>query len=397
MKERRKAVRRFPFHSVDKAIIWGVSALSLVVYLAYFLTYVCGVSLFDGRYPGGDFSALWAAVHLALKDGLTAVYDPALFQEFRESFFAHAPESLVFPYPPQALLFLLPLALLPFGAAFFLWEGVTFALYAWVANGRRFSWFLWGLLLLAPATVVTITAGQNGFLSALFLIGGAASLKKRPFVAGVLFGCLVFKPHLALLIPVIVVATREWRLLCGGVLSSCVITGLSWLLFGTESFVAYVDFMQSFGAVLSASPENAPGYVRMVSPFMGLRHLGLPVWAAWSGQGLFTLFAAWAVYTVYREGKDDGLRRAVFYVAVFLATPYAFVYDLPLLALAVIRAAGHAVKEDFLPGEKFLLISVWLLPFFAPTLNKAGLGVSPFILGLLLTVLVRHIHHQKRA
>src|SRR3546814_5650024 len=47
-------------------------------------------------------------------------------------------------------------------------------------------------------------------LSAAILLAGLHQLDRRPLVAGVLFGCMAYKPHLAVLLPVaLLVAGRR--------------------------------------------------------------------------------------------------------------------------------------------------------------------------------------------
>ena len=61
-----------------------------------------------------------------------------------------------------------------------------------------------------PAVFVNIGHGQNGFLTAALLGGALHLLDRRPWLAGVLFGCLAYKPQFGVLIP--------FALLAGGTL-----------------------------------------------------------------------------------------------------------------------------------------------------------------------------------
>ena len=54
-------------------------------------------------------------------------------------------------------------------------------------------------ILAFPPFSSTPEHGQNGFLSAALIGGGALLLDKRPVLAGLCFGALVYKPQLAVM------------------------------------------------------------------------------------------------------------------------------------------------------------------------------------------------------
>ena len=60
----------------------------------------------------------------------------------------------------------------------------------------------------SPAAMFTLLAGQNAFFTAALLVGGLAMLGRTPAMAGALLGLLVFKPQLAVLVPVALLARR---------------------------------------------------------------------------------------------------------------------------------------------------------------------------------------------
>src|SRR3546814_16239769 len=65
-------------------------------------------------------------------------------------------------------------------------------------------------LLLAPASYINISGGQNGFLTGALLIGGLRLLGPKPILAGICFGLLTVKPPLGILLPFAPVASRHW-------------------------------------------------------------------------------------------------------------------------------------------------------------------------------------------
>ena len=53
-----------------------------------------------------------------------------------------------------------------------------------------------------PAVFVNIGQGQNGFLTAALLGGALHWLNRKPWLAGVLIGCLAYQPQFGVLIPI---------------------------------------------------------------------------------------------------------------------------------------------------------------------------------------------------
>lgn len=77
---------------------------------------------------------------------------------------------------------------------------------AWWPRGAGPHW----LAVLPPAALLNIWAGHYAFLvGALFLMGWR-QLEDRPVHAGVLFGLLLVKPHLAILVPLVLALRCHW-------------------------------------------------------------------------------------------------------------------------------------------------------------------------------------------
>ena len=71
---------------------------------------------------------------------------------------------------------------------------------------------LWLLLALAfPSVLINVGHGQNGFLTAALLGGALVVLDRRPLVAGILLGLLVYKPQYGLMLPIVLAVSGRWR------------------------------------------------------------------------------------------------------------------------------------------------------------------------------------------
>src|SRR3954470_24149788 len=155
--------------------------------------YLCISNLpydFGGHLVGRDFVATWVGAKAALAGHPQQYFAPGDFNaHLKELFGADYPQH-IWSYPPNLLLFTWPLGLLPYIPAYILYCAFGMVLYvAVVADGER-RWDHLALLALAPAAMINIWTGQNGFLSAALLIGGLTQLDRRPVVAGIMFGLL---------------------------------------------------------------------------------------------------------------------------------------------------------------------------------------------------------------
>jgi len=106
------------------------------------------------------------------------------------------------------------------------------------ANGTLSADPLWLLLALAfPAVFVNLGHGHNGFLTAALIGAALVQLDRRPILAGLLFGCLAYKPQFGLLIPLVLAVSGRWRAFIAAAVTVAVLTLAVTLVFGAESAV----------------------------------------------------------------------------------------------------------------------------------------------------------------
>lgn len=183
---------------------------ALIIAGAYNALYI-GLWLYRSTQPQfADFFGLWSFGQCAMAQG-PAVYDAVALQAFQHGLDPAFTGSYPYPYPPTFPLALAPLGLLPLAPAFTLWTAGTFALYALATLGRDWRSLRGAALLVAPTTLLAIVSGQNGFLTAALLVGGLRSLRRYPWIGGILLGLLTYKPQFVLLVPVVLLAARQWK------------------------------------------------------------------------------------------------------------------------------------------------------------------------------------------
>jgi hypothetical protein len=344
--------------------------------------------LMDEGHPiGGDFVLYYAAAELALEGEPAAAYDPvALHAREKEVIGAEVPLWPWF-YPPTLLMAVLPLAALPFLVALGLWLGGQAALYLWVAFQAAPHRLTPIAALLFPAAADALFSGQNGCLNAALIGGGLLALERRPVLAGVLFGLLAYKPHIALLIPLALVAGGHWRALGAAALTAVLAVVLSFLVLGPEPWAA---FLEAAPLARRSVEEGLAAWPNMPTAFVSARMLGLGIAPAWVVQGAVSVTVASAVVWLWRRPIALPLRASGLVLAIPLATPYAQFYDLAILVLPILWLFQEGRSGGWLPGERPALLMLWIAPVAGQILaQETALQIWPLVLALSLWLVLR--------
>jgi len=349
-----------------------------------------------GKPLGTDFLSFWSASRLALDGTPALAYDVVAHAGVQAAVTGGAPTGYFgFFYPPVFLLACLPLALLPYGAALSVWlvATVTPLLFAL----RRLLGGLAPLELAAclafPALIINAGHGQNGFLSAALFALACLCLDRRPLLAGLLLGAMIYKPQLAILIPFVLAFSGRWRAFAGAAAGAALLVALSWLVLGGASWAA---FLGGLGLVQQTLADGFVEPAKMVSLYAALRLWHVPAPAALLAQTAAALAVLMLVWHHARAASAP-LLMALCVTGTLLATPFALDYDLTLLALplAVLLSAGRA--GGFLPYEKTVLFAAFVLPLAVRPLGLLLLPAAPPIIAALMALVVMRIRHAAAA
>jgi hypothetical protein len=318
----------------------------------------------------------WTGGRFVLEGHADQVYDWTAFRSFQLRY-GEPDGDWPVPYPPMVLPVLAAVALLPYVPAYLAWMAATSGL-ACVAIHEKDRGPLRAIaLLVAPATLVTAVAGQTGLLSAGLAVGGLRLLPSHPVWGGAVLGLLAYKPQLFVLIPVALLAAREGRALLSVVGAAFAAVLLSVALYGLGPWASWLDFLPEFSRRVDAD-VSALGPM-MISVSAALRGLGASRGVTFVIQGAVALVALVAVWRAFRAGPSANAT-ATFLTAAFLVTPYAYVYDLPLLAAAVILTVdGGRAARATLPEIGVLLLA-WSLPVIAVAAGNLDIPLAPLVL-----------------
>ncbi len=218
-------------------------------------------------------------------------------------------------------------------------------------------------------------------------------LDRSPLVAGILFGLLSFKPHFFILVLIAIIFGRYWKTMVSAIITTIALSLISVLAFGPGVWSAYINVMSIPMHLLEI---GSAAWSIMPTCFAGTLSLGFGVRAAYLVQGLAMLMVLTGVAWVWMRKANLALRGSVLTLGLLLFTPYAFIYDLCLLALPLCWLWEEGHVRGRLPGELILLLFGWLMPYAAPFLwnpvniFSGKLQIGPVVLlALFLLSLVR--------
>jgi hypothetical protein len=340
-----------------------------------------------GKPLGGDFLAYWLASKFALCGHAAEAYNLGAMVRAERAFMPASDKVFDWLYPPSFFLVVLPLGLMPYFVAFFVWMGATIAAYVVamrrIVTGSVAMWCLAGF----SGVWVNLTQGQNGFLTAALAAAGLIALPKRPVLAGVFIGLVTLKPHLALAFPVALVAIGAWRALASAALTAAAFVGLGVAVLGRGTLAGFLKDLPDARMYVET---GAVPWSKMPTVFSFLRTLGVPVAVAYAAHLAVALMAIAAVWYVWRRSADWGLRSAALMAATCMVSPYLFDYDLAWLGFPIAWLAVIGMRDGWVAGEREVLVLAWLLPMLmAPVTAVVVVQPGPFVLGALLWVIVR--------
>jgi glycosyl transferase family 87 len=377
----------------EKLLLWsGVAfaALSLSLLVLHVAAHVTAAGFAGPPRPqlGDDFINYWSGARFAALGQAKLAYDRDLFFHFEQSIVGSSANFKIYGYPPVAMLMTLPLAAFSFLTALALWVAAGTALCSSLLS-RLVGWPMALLATMgAPAAFLNLISGQNGYFTAAALAGGLMLLDRRPIIAGAVLGLLCFKPHMALLLPVALMVDGRWKSFLAAAASAAFFTAVSVVFFGIDAWSGFLESM-AYQRQMMEMPHD-DWFHRMPTVFAALRLAGSGVTSAYAAQMLSTALAIAAVALVWKSRCTTEIKAAALVVAVFLATPYAWDYDMIVLLFSAAWLARDARRSGYLPGEKIMIIALLVLPLaMILTGTMLGLQIGPLMLWLLLLLLLR--------
>jgi arabinofuranan 3-O-arabinosyltransferase len=334
-----------------------------------------------------DFVNVWSAGRLVLDGHAAQAYDWDIQKQVQVAVLGQSyPGNFAWHYPPPFLFVASLLAYVPYAGAYTGWAAISLVPYLAVMRaivGRPF-----GLLLAAafPVVLTNTLVGQNGFLTASLIGGVLYLLPTRPVLSGICLGLLSYKPQYGLLFPLVLIAASQWTVFFTAGAVAVAMAFASWLAFGTESWQAFFHWMPMFSQAFLT--EGRAPWGKMQSIFALVRYFGGTEQLAWVFQWIMSGGVAVVLALMWRSRSNISypLKAAALAAGTLLVTPYLFLYDLMVLAIAVaflVRIGLHGDFERYeLPALGLVAALLLFYPLAgAPTGFAATLVVSGLIAG----------------
>jgi hypothetical protein len=360
------ALRRGDFLGRARVIGWGRTLLIVeIVALIAIAAGTYGLYVTLEAPSSTDFISFFAAGRLADMGTPALAYDPAHHRAMEQAVFGdpRLPYAYFFFYPPTYLVICAIVALIPsYLAAFALWVVATGAVFVAALRAILKDWRLTIAFLSFPAAAATAGIGQNSLLTAGLIGAGTYLIDRKPIAAGLLWGALIYKPHLALMMPIALLAGRNWRAFAAMAVSAAAIAVVSLLWFGFGTWHAFLTEAQSAAASFTT---GRVGFAGLVSLFAAARLAGVGAAGADAIQLAAALAAAALTALVWARGGSLPVRALVLIAAGLIAPPVILFYDLLPAAVAIAWLMLDARRTGFLPWEKLTLCVIWAVPILS--------------------------------
>jgi hypothetical protein len=386
-------LRRVRAHATILALcLWGVCAVDFLV-----------PGSFDraGNIKFQDFLSFYISGTLIAQGRTVGLYNqparaaemPAIVQtHVATDAFVRPPTTLTnvrLPnlYGPQFSLLFVPLARFPFLISAQIW--VAFSLIFFFACIHLVLKSCPSLLPCSRTVMLCAVAfpplfhffvrGQNSVLvlvcfSAAHLAFGA----QRDWLAGIALGFLIFKPQFLVAIPLVLLLSQAWKPLVALVVSAAAQLAFTRIYFGPAVTHAYFATLGHLSRAIDAAELSlAPIQMHSLRAFWSLLipwpEVALVLYALSSIAVVALAAAAW------RSSAPLALRFSALTLAAVLVNPHLFVYDLLVLAPALLLLVDWTVTNPQHPSSSALRVLAYLsflLPLFGPLAQWTHLQLS---------------------
>jgi alpha-1,2-mannosyltransferase len=348
----------------------------------------------SGNLKGTDFLHLYTLGSLALHHDAADLYNMQAQSVLAAQRVPVAAGIQYLPlYPPQVSIFFAPFARLSYPAALALWLFFSVFIYGiccyavWKAcpslHGNGIIVLI--LAIAFPAFWHLIAWGQTSALAlACFTLAFLALRNKKDFLAGLAFGCLIFKPQLGLAAAVVFLITGRWKIVCGALLSAVAESTVSVAYYGSDPLRQWIEQLIHVQRVL---PLLEPRIYQTHS-LRTFWEMLIP-WQTFS----FTLYAISSMVVCalllpcWRAKVPLALKYPALLLATVLLAPHLTVYDLVILAPAFLLLSNELLRwqENAQTSNlKLLLYAAYTLPLLGPLARWTHFQLSVPVMAALL-------------
>jgi alpha-1,2-mannosyltransferase len=353
----------------------------------------------NGNLKGTDFLHLYTLGSLAAAHRGADLYDMRAQAALAAQRVPQAAGIRYLPlYPPQVSILFAPLAGFSYGWALILWWGCSAVIYAICCYGiwracpslRSYGRTVVILALAFPAFFHLIAWGQTSAIAlACFTVMFFLLRDRGEFLAGLVLGCLIFKPQLGLAAAIVFVSVGAWKTVLAAAISGTGQLSAGVFYYGIEPFRLWIRLLSNVRAV-------AP----LLEPKLYQTHSLRTFWSMllpWPGLsfGLYLLSAAFVLgltIACWRRSSPVPLplRYSALLFASVLVAPHLTVYDLIILAPAFLLLADWVVAQPLTDSTRRLgsvLYLAYMLPLIGPFARWTHLQLSVIAMAAALSMI----------
>jgi alpha-1,2-mannosyltransferase len=306
----------------------------------------------NGNLKGTDFLHFYTLGLIAREHRGPELYDMKIQSELAAT---HVPQASGLPYlplyPPQTSILFAPLAHLSYIHALAVSWMVSATLYFlccyWIwrscPNLRTHGVTVAILAAAFPAFFHLIAWGQTSALALVCFTGAYLSLRsKREFLAGIVLGCLAFKPQLALAAAVLFIGAGSGKVVIGAALSGLAQFLIGVLYYGSQVFH---DWLRMLGNLRSELPFLEPKIYQTYclrtfwSMLIPMPRLALLLYALTAVLTLGITIFLWR-----HPSTPLRVRFSALLFTTVLVAPHLTVYDLVTLAPALLLVSDWLIS-----------------------------------------------------
>lgn len=381
--------------TVRRMMHWGIGLFGLSAFIYVHTMMVPGLVDRAGRFKGADYIQFYVMGSFVLEGRPEALYDAgAHLAEGRRRIHPDLQLYAAHPnYGPQVALAFAPLAILPFPSSLVVFLGLTTLCYAWsirllwreCEGLRGHGWLVTVLAAASPLFWTMIRYGQASSVPLLlWSIAFVALRRNRLFLAGVAIGCLACKPQLGIVVGIVLLAARQWRVVGGALVAVAGQFGVAWLAAGSTAMAQYLGELWR----LMLNPRLVEVYAAEIHSLRGFFQLLIPSPAVVSVCALAGLLVVLiAAVRCWRSSAPLGVRWGQMALLTVLASPHLISYDLVLLTIALLLFADWAVRHpehDVSAPASLLLLLLYFAPFSGMIIARlTGVQVSVIVMAVL--------------
>ena len=366
---------------------------------------------------GGDILQEWVGADLIATGQTSVLYDLDAFKTAQ-----HDAERLGFEWTQSSYY---PPIYPPFH--YFVFQPFTWIDYRWAAMGWALisaltmmttGKLLWNHLpsareILVPGFALAIifnpfleclNIGHKSTLLLLILTSAYLLLRNaRQFQAGLVFGLIAFKPHLAIVIGLAMLLKGQWRFVLGSLVTLSVLMGGSMLFLGWEPYAAYFEMVAGTGNYIQTG-----GYdLTDAHSLWGATQLAVGDWltppavkatTVVLSAGVLVLLAASLRGKLVTHSNRFALQYATMVLATLLLSPHLYFYDLTVVLLPFFLITAELCSFTDKDTKRTVMLTAVVLLFVSGLFQSmaASTGIQPSVVMMLAIMVVLVVTISKR-